>query len=62
MVPIGFMIQRVLTESAWANRLTEDDRRGLTLLIWNHINPYGVFRLNMSARLVIEHPEPAARR
>jgi hypothetical protein len=52
----------VLTQSAWANRLTEDDRRGLTPLIWNHINPYGVFRLNMSARLVIEHPEPAARR
>ena len=52
------MLQRVLAESSWSQRLTADDRRGLTPLIYGHVNPYGTFRLDLSERLVIE-PEVA---
>ena len=38
------LVQRVLAEPAWADRLTDDDRRGLTPLFWSNINPYGTFR------------------
>jgi TnpA family transposase len=53
------MIQRVLNEPPWTDRLTEEDHRALTPLIWNHINPYGEFRLDMNARLAIEKTEAA---
>ena len=34
--------------------LTPDDLRALTPLIYGHVNPYGVFRLNMEERLELE--------
>ncbi len=52
------MLQRVLTDPSWSQRLTSDDRRALTPLIYGHVNPYGTFRLDMEERLVIE-PEAA---
>jgi TnpA family transposase len=54
------MIQRVLSESAWADRMTAEDKRGLTPLIWGHVNPYGLFRLDMNTRLAIETAEVVA--
>ncbi len=48
------MLQRVLSEPSWDQRLTSDDRRALTPLIYGHVNPYGTFQLDMSERLVIE--------
>jgi hypothetical protein len=39
------MIQQVLAEPAWRNRLNADDRRGFTPLLDGHVNPYGSFRL-----------------
>jgi hypothetical protein len=33
-------------------RMTTDDLRGLTPLIYNHVNPYGLFLLNMNERLL----------
>jgi len=42
------MIQRVLAAPAWLARLTPEDLRGLTPLIYAHVNPYGVFRLDMA--------------
>jgi TnpA family transposase len=33
------MIQRVLTEPSWFGRLTAEDQRALTPLIWAHVNP-----------------------
>jgi len=44
-------MQAVLRDPAWAARLTEEDRRGLSPLFWSHVNPYGRFRLDMDARL-----------
>jgi TnpA family transposase len=48
------MLQQVMTEQAWEERLTHDDRRGITPLFYGHINPYGIFPLDMGARLGIE--------
>ena len=48
------MIQRVLAEPAWTDRLTTEDLRGLTPLLYNHVNPYGLFMLDLSTRLPIE--------
>jgi len=47
-------VQRVLSEPAWADQLTGDDRRGLTPLFWSNINPYGIFRLDMDQRLDLD--------
>ena len=53
------MIQWVLDAPAWANRLTEEDRRALSPLLWGHINPYELSRLDMNTRLAIEMAEIA---
>jgi hypothetical protein len=45
------LLQQVPAEPAWAKRLTDEDRRGLTALFWSNINPYGTFRLDMDKRL-----------
>ncbi|MFH8699020.1 Tn3 family transposase [Streptomyces chartreusis] len=45
------LLQRVLAEPAWAKKLSDEDRRGLTALFWSNINPYGTFRLDMDKRL-----------
>ena len=45
------MLQQMLAGTEWQGRLTEGDRRGLSPLLWQHINPYGSFLLDMSARI-----------
>jgi Tn3 transposase DDE domain len=35
------LLQAVLRDPAWAGRLTEEDRRGLSPLFWSHVNPTG---------------------
>ena len=53
------MLQRVLAEPRWRARMTAADVRGLTPLIWGHVNPYGVFDLDMERRLDLEPAEAA---
>ena len=48
------MLQQVLAEEAWEDRLTREDRRGVTPLFYGHINPYGIFPLDMGAWLGID--------
>lgn len=48
------MLQRVLAESRWRERMTAADLRGLTPLVWGHVSPYGAFDLDMDRRLDIE--------
>ena len=48
------MIQRVLEESRWRKRMTDVDLRALTPLVYAHVNPYGVFELNMDERIDLE--------
>ncbi len=48
------MLQQVLLDPSWEKRLTKNDQRALTPLIYGHVNPYGTFRLDMNQRLKIE--------
>ncbi len=48
------MIQQVLTDDVWWERMTPDDLRALTPLIYTHMTPYGTFRLDMNERLPLE--------
>ena len=48
------MLQQVLTQSQWSGKITPRDLRALTPLIWEHVNPYGRFELDMDARLPID--------
>jgi TnpA family transposase len=48
------MLQRVLARLRWSGRLTASDIRALTPPIWEHMNPYGRFELDMEARLAID--------
>ncbi|MFC4348312.1 Tn3 family transposase [Kordiimonas lipolytica] len=48
------MMQRVLADPSWSRTLTTEDRRAITPLIYGHINPYGIFDLDMSKRLDLD--------
>ena len=50
------MLQQVITESNWLNRMTIEDKRAISPLIYAHINPYGHFSLDMNKRLDLKHP------
>jgi len=45
------MVQEVLTEPPWYDRMTEADWRGLTPLFYLHVNPYGRFDLDLTQRI-----------
>ena len=53
------MMQQVLREQAWRLRMTEHDLRALTPLVYSHVNPYGIFELDMFERLPIDFQEAA---
>ena len=48
------MFQQVLSEPVWRNSMAPEDYRALSPLIYNHVNPYGEFELDMTKRLAIE--------
>lgn len=50
------LLQQLLAEPKWADKLTEADRRALSPLFWTHVNPYGRFELDMSSHLDIARP------
>jgi hypothetical protein len=45
------MIQQILAESDWQDRLELEDLQALTPLIYAHVNPYGRLYLEMDKRL-----------
>jgi hypothetical protein len=55
------MIQQILNDPEQMKYMTEEDLRGLTPLIFAHINPYGTFDLDMESRIPIisEYKEAA---
>ncbi|MFH8628023.1 Tn3 family transposase [Streptomyces vietnamensis] len=55
------LMQQVLAEPAWAKKLSDEDRRGLTALFWSNVNPYGTFRLDMDQRLDLGLTVPSPR-
>jgi TnpA family transposase len=48
------MLQQVLAQPHWSGKLSARDREALTSLIWEHVNPYGRFELDMEARLPLD--------
>jgi TnpA family transposase len=48
------MLQQVLTNRSWFDRMTGDDWRALTPLFYTHITPYGTFKLDMNHRIPLE--------
>ncbi|WP_277335767.1 Tn3 family transposase [Streptomyces sp. JH34] len=48
------LLQKLLAEPKWADRLAETDRRALSPLFWTHVNPYGRFELDMHSRLGLD--------
>lgn len=47
------LIQEVLANHKYALILKFEDRRGITPLIHSHINPYGIFALDMNKRILL---------
>lgn len=47
------IIQQVLSEPHWQNKLTPEDYRALTPLLSTHINPYGLFPIDFNQRILI---------
>ena len=45
------MIQSVLAQKHWEKRLTTRDLQAITPLIFSHVNPYGLFKLDMKERI-----------
>lgn len=45
------MLQQILAQPHWKDRMTPRDLAALTPLIWEHVNPYGRFELDMTTRL-----------
>lgn len=54
------MIQQIVKEHGLKNKLTKEDKRALTPLIYEHVNPYGLFPLDLSIRLPYLHYKAAA--
>jgi TnpA family transposase len=50
----SLMVQQVLNDPVLFDNMENEDFRALTPLFFNHINPYGIFRLDMDSRLPIE--------
>nr|WP_188433659.1 Tn3 family transposase [Kroppenstedtia guangzhouensis] len=46
-------IQKVIKEQGWLKKLTTEDLRALSPLIYNHITPYGKFNVDLDKRLPI---------
>lgn len=47
------LVQKVLAEKEWLNKMQPEDFRGLTPLFYSHVNPYGRLILNMNERIMI---------
>lgn len=50
------MIQQILQQSDWLSRMTAEDKRAMSPLLTEHINPYGIFIVNFQERLALDHP------
>lgn len=47
------LLQDILSKPEWDNKLTSSDKRALNVLVHSHINPYGLFPLDLDSRLGI---------
>lgn len=54
------MIEEVLSDENWRNRMTPRDMAGITPLTHGHFNPYGLIDVDMSTRLPLNFERMAA--
>jgi TnpA family transposase len=47
------MYQNIVAKPEWKDRLSKEDLRGITPLIYNHVNPYGRFDINFENRIIV---------
>ena len=47
-------VKQILSKNNWYDLMTPEDFRAITPLIYNHVNPYGDFNLDMEERIPIE--------
>ena len=55
------LVERVLAEPEWADRLAVHDRRGLTALFWSNVALHGTFNLDLNTRLDYDLPAALGR-
>ena len=53
------MLQSVLSYPQWVTRLTREDKRGITALFYEHINPYGLILIDLNQRIPLDKFEAA---
>jgi hypothetical protein len=47
-------VERTITQHHFLEQLQADDRRALTPLFYEHVNPYGLFALDMDQPSFLE--------
>jgi len=53
-IPAELLVHLCQDTPEWKNRLTDEDKRALCPLMFEHINPYGLFPLDLDTRLILE--------
>lgn len=53
------MMQEILDDPAWMARMTKADFRGITPLVYHHVNPYGMFPLDLTIRIPLRQANAA---
>jgi TnpA family transposase len=53
------MLQSVLSYPQWDNKLTGEDKRAITALFYEHINPYGLLIIDLNQRIQFDKFEAA---
>lgn len=53
------MLQSILSRPQWEGKLTKEDKRAITALFYEHINPYGLIIIDLNQRIPIDKFEAA---
>jgi TnpA family transposase len=53
------LLQSVLSRPQWENKLAKEDKRAITALFYEHINPYGLLIIDLNQRIPIDKLEVA---
>ncbi len=48
------MLQSVLSHPQWKDKLTKEDKRAITALFYEHINPYGLLLIDLNQRIPLD--------
>jgi hypothetical protein len=48
------MLQAVLSHPQWEDKLKREDKRAITALFYEHINPYGLLLLDLNQRISLD--------